>query len=188
MKLLYLITCIIGLTGCQKNISDEALKKAQDNLAYDGAEQYLKKYDQKGSRDKVYENFNFNNEYFDVSPIVEASMFKCSHNLKIQKSDVKKEDGIFSYTPEFYVKKGTFVDYKAFNQCMDKQLNGVSLNFKNLQIFSNDPDVQKYKESDPLIGNLVMNAKADGEISYLEAINIYLAIYKQTEKDLFSNI
>ena len=57
MKILYLVACIIGLTGCQKNISDEALKKAQDNLAYDGAEQYLKKYDQKGSRDKVYENF-----------------------------------------------------------------------------------------------------------------------------------
>lgn len=188
MKKLYLIVCIIALTGCQKSITDEDLMYVNYDLTDKAADSYLDKYNQKGTYDKIYNNFKFKDEYFSVSSTVEQLMYKCSHTFNLKKSDIENKDGSSFRTAEFGVKKNVSIDYKPFNACLDNQLNSTPLNFKDLEIFSNDPEIQRYKESDPAIGALVTQAKADGEISYLEALDIYLAVYKQTEKDLFSKI
>lgn len=188
MKKLYLIVCIITLTGCQKSITDEDLMAVKYNLTDKAADLYLDRYNQKGTYDKIYENFKFKDGYFLVSETVEQLMYKCSDTFQLKKSDIENKDGSLFHNAEFGVKKNVSVDYKPFNECLDNQLNSTPLNFKNLEIFSNDPEIQKYKQSDPAIGALVTKVKADGEISYLEALNIYLAVYKQTEKDLFSKI
>lgn len=188
MKKLYLIVCIIALTGCQKAITDEDLMDVKYDLTDKAADLYLDKYNQKGTYDRIYQNFKFKDEYFSVSETIEQLMYKCSHTFQLKKSDIENKDGSSFRKPEFGVKKNVSVDYTPFNTCLDNQLNSTPLNYKNLEIFSNDPEIQKYKQSDPAIGALVTKAKSDGEISYLEALNIYLAVYKQTEKDLFSKI
>lgn len=188
MKKLLFLACMVGLTGCGKAITDEAVAEVQINRTYNASGYYLEQYNQKGTNDKVYQNFKVNGEYFQVDDAIESVMFQCSNQLHIQKTDIEKIfNSIFS-EDRYMIKDGVNIDYQLFNKCLDKQLAKVPLNYKNLMIFSNDPDVQKYKETDQAISDLITKAKADGEISYFEALNIYLAINTQREKDFFNKI
>lgn len=186
MKLLYLITCIIGLTGCQKEITDKNLATAKFNHTRHAAASYLDQYNQKGTNTKVFHDFSLNDKYFSIHSIVEDTSYQCSDTLNIRKEDI--EEATVGRDVTYYLKNDVFVDYRPFYKCINERLSDIPLSFDNLQVFSNDPSIKKYKESDSLVSGLVKRAKADGQISYMEALDIYEAVYKQTERDLFKQL
>ncbi len=188
MKKLLLLASVIGLIGCMEDITDEDVAKAQYSETFNAADNYLSKYNQKGGNDKVYQNFEVDGKYFSVDDVIQSVMFKCSSYIPVEKSDVEKYEDRLRGDVNYWIKEGVVVDYQQFDQCLDKQLDKTGLNYKNLMIFSNDPDVQKYKEADQAITKLINQAKSDGEISYFEALNIYMAVHTQREKDLFNKI
>lgn len=187
MKGLLFLACMVGLTGCQKAINADDVDDAQKRLTYRAYDQYLDQFNQKGTSDKVFHNFEVNGKYFSLD-MTTSMKFKCSDQLALTTNDVEKYSGNFAREDEYYVKDDVVIDYKPFNRCIDKQLDSIPLSYKNLMVFSNDPDVQKYKETDPAITDLITQAKADESISYLEALNIYMAVNKQREKDIFNQL
>lgn len=183
MKLkLTLLISAISLAACTK-LTTEDVNEVQHRLAYGAIENYLSKYDIKDNEGKVY---NYNNNKFSIDREVEAITDKCEREIEIGIKDIEKVE---SYPSDYHnIKSNVNVDYRKFYKCVNDNLSKFPLTYSQLEAFSNDHEVQEYKKKYNFISAQIEQAKSDGVISLLEALDIYLIVYKQKEKDLFNGI
>lgn len=176
----------LALIGCAEKITNSDLNKAKSNLADDRLDEYLKKYDIKGS-DGANQVYYHKDEQFDINSELQSFASICSQYFDVAEDNIEKYE--ISYGRyRYFVKDDSIVDNSAFKQCLEGKLSKTELSFNNLQALSNSKEVKEYKEKYPYIAKLIEDAKSDGKITILEAMNIYLAIYQQKEKDLFQQI
>lgn len=179
---LTLLVSTISLAACTK-LTTEDVNEVQHRLAYVAIEKYLSKYDIKDNEGRVY---NYKNNKFSIDREIEAITDKCEREIEIGIKDIEK---VKSYPNDYHnIKKDINVDYRKFNKCVNDNLKKFPLTYSQLEAFSNDQEIQEYKKKYDFISAQIEKAKSDRVINLLEALDIYLLVYKQKEKDLFNGI
>ncbi|MEO4090759.1 hypothetical protein ABH307_00540 [Acinetobacter pittii] len=190
-------TLCFTLTGCDKTVPQSKIDSLKSSIANEAFSDYLvKKYKKNGSSDLVFitKSYEQGNKPFDPyqggRDMYSSPDFlkKCLVYIPLQSNDIKVYNYLF-LAKGYELKDNNFkFDHTQFNKCVENRLNSIPLSFDNLTAFSNDPEIQEYKEKVPAIADMIKTAKADDHITIGEALEIYLAVYKATEVSLFEKI
>lgn len=166
---LSILAVTLLLAGCT---SDETHEFHVDRVAENFLNEHInQRYSGNGIYLKVNNDGTTENEiFYAVGPLSTYTIVdKCKNHLKIEKSQIVSELVLHQY--DIKIKDGETVNAKPYLDCVDNQLNTLTIHDADLMNFVNSEQYHQYRE-EPRFSELMAEIKVDQKITLHESLRI----------------